>query len=151
MSEKKFNPAEKAVTREDCGSVMPLTHRAGSAGAFQQDYISLKKDVDTHFTDRRLSSKKAGKVSHRKSSGKYPQSNISALTGNTSWQIRLDGVGEKSGSHKSHAQLEKYERRVHDSYEKQIAKLETTYKSIFETLDAHKDSQINKLRSLQAL
>ena len=84
MSEKKLDPAAKAVTREDVGPVMPLTHRAGSAGAFQQDYISLKKDVDTHLTDRRLSSKKAGKVSHRKSSGKYPQSDITVITGSTS-------------------------------------------------------------------
>ena len=59
--------------------------------------------------------------------------------------------GDKRGSSgKTHAQLDKYARKIHDSYEKQIRKVELSYASIFQALETHKLLQIDKLRNLQA-
>ena len=58
-------------------------------------------------------------------------------------------VGEKGTAGRAQALFEKYERKVVDSYEKQIKKLESTYKAIFASLEAHKATQINQLRTLQ--
>ena len=46
-------------------------------------------------------------------------------------------LGEKYGV-KAHIQLDKYEKRVDECYEKQIRKLEVTYKNIFAALEAQK-------------
>ena len=46
-------------------------------------------------------------------------------------------IGEKHAA-KAHIQLDKFERKAHDCYEKQIRKLEVTYKNLFQALEAHK-------------
>ena len=46
--------------------------------------------------------------------------------------------GEKAGPNKSCLSLDKYEKKVVESYEKQARKLEATYKNICLALESHK-------------
>ena len=55
---------------------------------------------------------------------------------------------EKASNSKSIYNLNKYEKKVVESYEKQARKLEATYKTIFLALENHKNQQLNALRTL---
>jgi len=58
--------------------------------------------------------------------------------------------GEKGSTVRAQALFDKYERKVVDSYDKQIKKLESTYKAIFVALEGHRVNQLNQLRTLQS-
>ena len=128
----------------------PLSHRAGSAGGLhinrENNFTSLADlQQQNAVNDGRLSSRKhagGNKHSNRKSSGKLFDRHWLILN-------QKSFIGEKGTAGRAQALFEKYERKVVDSYEKQIKKLESTYKAIFASLEAHKATQINQLRTLQ--